>query len=389
MNFKDMWSYKPTITYLLKKKGLRATYNFAFVKMFVIHGEGGVGWALKAIEPFLRKLNLLNKLTPYPYNLEIEITNKCDKKCILCEHTYWDEPSRDLTYKQFLHIVSQFPKLKWVNLTGEGDAFLNPDYIKMIEHLKQKDIPVFLVDSFNRIDEPTAEKLVELGVDGIWISWDGATPETYESIKKGCNFHNGVKNIKYLLKQKKLHNSPIPEICFRYIITTKNMHEMSQFPSFVKSIGTKKELGDRSVAEFVGLLSFPEIEHLFVPHVPQQIITETKQEAQKHNIDVSFAHPGTTLPPMEKCTAWMEPYIMMGGYVMPCCAVLMSNNRDFLRENALGNIYETPFKDIWNSPRYKQLRHNVIHSNTPVPKLCAGCRAFDTTKREKTHGVLP
>ena len=387
---KKGFAYKRTIWYLLRKRGIKAAYNFVFVKLFVKEGEGGLGLAYIPLMPVFRAFpGLMAKLAPYPFNVEIEITNRCNKRCILCEHTYWNEPNRDLSFEEFKTIVDQFPKLKWVNLTGEGDAFLNRDYLKMIEYLKTtKNIPVFLVDSFDLIREDIAEKLIKMGVDGIYISMDGATKETYEMIKIGCNFDKTLVNIKNLIRLKKEFRSPIPEICFRYIITTLNVHEMPQFVELVRSLGDNKSLGDGTEIEYAGLLVFNEVRHLFVPEIPEDILKATIEKSKKLGLHVKFSHAEKgKLPPLERCSAWVEPYIMMGGYVMPCCAVLQNNDRDFLRKYSLGNIFEKPFSEIWYSEAYRKFRKIIPQAKAPVPVLCKSCRAYDGTERARKYGI--
>lgn len=387
---REIFTYKKTIWYLLRKKGIKAVYNFLFIKSFVMAGGEGTGdWLIRPIEPLFRLFPpLTTKLTPYPFNVEIEITTRCNKKCLICEHTYWKEKSVDLSFENFKKIVDQFPKLKWVNLTGEGDAFLNKDYLKMIEYLKSKDIPVFLVDSFDLIDEDMAEELLKMGVDGIWISWDGATKETYEKIKVGCSFQRNLNNIKNLIEWKEKMNLPIPELCFRYIVTTLNVHEMPQFIELVHSLGGKKSLGEGSRVEFAGLLVFDEVKHLFVPEIPQDILQATREKAKELDIHVTFTHCSKSkLPPLKYCKAWAEPYIMMGGYVLPCCAVLQNNDRRFLRKYSFGNILEKPFKEIWHSERYKKFRQLVPRTKGKVPILCRGCRGYNTSDRERKYGV--
>jgi MoaA/NifB/PqqE/SkfB family radical SAM enzyme len=352
-------------------------------------GEGTGNWAGRLLEPLFK---VFSKLAPkfafYPFVVEVEITNKCNKKCIICEHTYWNEPNRDLKFEEFNTIVAQFPQLKWVNLTGEGDSFLNKDYLKMIEYLKAKDIPVFLVDSFDIIDEKIAEELIKMDVDGIWISWDGATKETYEKIKTGCKFEKGLNNIKNLIELKKKINSPIPELCFRYIVTTLNVHEMPKFIELVHSLGDRNFLGDGTRVEFAGLLIFDEVKDLFVPEIPREILEATAKKANELNVHITFAHSSKSgLPSLECCRGWSEPYIMMGGYVMPCCAVLQNNNRDFLRKYSFGNTLETPFKEIWYSERYKKFRKMIPNKKEKVFILCRGCRAYNTTEREKKYGI--
>lgn len=386
----NLVQYRKILIYTFKNKGIRGLYKFLWVKFFVFAGGEGTGnWIGSLFQPILRKFpNLIPKIIGYPQVVEIEITTRCNKKCLICEHTYWKEANIDLSFEEFKKIISNFPKLKWVNLTGEGDAFLNKDYLKMIEYLKKRGIFVALVDSFDLIDGKISEKLVRIGVDTIYISFDAATKETYEKIKIGCNFEKTLNNIKTMLKIKKDYKSPIPEIYFRYIVNKLNVHEMPQFVELVYDLG-KNLLGPGSRIEFTGLLYFPEVEHLFLPQIPESIKKETIKKAKKLKINISFVHPvhPKNLQPMHYCFAWQEPYIMIGGYVLPCCAVLMSNRREFLRKYAFGNIFEKSFREIWYSKRYSEFRKMVVNKRQKVPILCVGCRAFNTIYREEKYGI--
>jgi len=390
-DIKLLFKYFPTIHFIQRKKGFRAAYNFLFVKLFVKEGEGSMGLAYNLLVNPLRRIfpRVGPLIAPYPRNLEIEITNKCNKRCIVCEHTYWNEPAVDLSFEDFKKIVDQFPKLKWVNLTGEGDAFLNKDYLKMIRYLKSRDVPVYLVDSFDLINEEIAKKIVELGVEGTYVSFDAATKETYEKIKVGCNFDRTINNIKNLIKIRREMKSPIPEICFRYIVTTLNFQEMPQYIQLVRSFGDKSDLGAGSRIEFVGVLVFDEVKHLYVEEIPDEIMRTMLKNAKDLGITVTYAHCGekTLIEPMTYCVHWLEPYIMMGGYVLPCCTILQNNKRDFLRKYSFGNILKEDFKTIWNSERYKKFRKLVATRNGKVPILCKGCRAYDTRERERLYGV--
>jgi MoaA/NifB/PqqE/SkfB family radical SAM enzyme len=372
------WKYKKTLRFLIKKGGIKRLINFLFVKYFVAD-EGG---EISLLNPLITRFP---KLACYPYKIEIEITNKCNKRCIICEHTYWQEPPLDLSFEQFKYIIDQFPHLKWINMTGEGSGFLNKDFLKMIEYARSRDISVNFADEFDFLDENIAKKLVELGVNSIWVSMDGATKETYEKIKVGCNFDRAIKNIKNLIRIKKELKSPLPTIYFRFVITTLNFQEMPKMVELVHSFG---DLGEGSKLEFIGLLKFKEVEQFYLPTIPKEIKEATKRKAKELNLSVAFTHSELNkLRDVSECAAWHEPYIMMGGYVLPCCAVFMSNRREFLRQHCFGNIFKKPFKEIWYSERYKKFRKMVPKKNSPVPLLCAGCRAFNTSKREKIYGV--
>jgi MoaA/NifB/PqqE/SkfB family radical SAM enzyme len=382
------WESRKTLIFLLRRRGLRAALNFIYVKLFVPGGEGSGGGAYFFLGPLIKRFP---RLAPYPRYVEIEVTTVCNRKCLLCEHTYWKEGEqemRHLTYEEFKHTVDQFPGLKWTNLTGEGSAFLNPDYIKMIRYLKEKQIPVFLVDHLDSMSEKTMRELIEIGVDGIYVSMDGATKETYEKIKVGCNFDRVVANLRRFLELKQEMKSLTPVFWFRMVLSTLTVHEMPEFIELVNSIGSRERLGPGSYIDFAGLLEFKEIEHLKVPKIPDEIMAATLAKMREHDVHVVLAHSEVEkLPPLEGCIAWMEPYIMMGGYVVPCCSVMMSNRRQWLREHSFGSIFEKPFKDIWYSERYERFRALINRPHGQVPLFCMGCRAYGSTERAQKYGV--
>lgn len=386
-----LWAYRPTMAWLWRTRGPRAALKYLRMKLMVTEGEGSLGAWYIFLRPLIKPFSLcFARNAPYPINVEIEITTRCNKRCLVCEHTHWpeSEPRQDLTWDQFQHIVRQFPRLVWTNLTGEGDAFLNKSYLDMIAYLKDRDIAVYLSDSFDLITEDIARRLVDLRVDGIYLSMDAATAETYERLKVGCKFERTLGNIRDFLRVRKEAGSPVPELNFRYIVTTENVQEMPAFVDLLGGLFREVGIQCRTRLEFAGLLFFPAIEHLFLPEVPEEIQRATAEAGERNGIPVDYAHASVQdLPPMRMCRAWMEPYIMTGGYVMPCCQVLQNNDRPYLRQHCLGNVYETPFRQLWSSRRYRRYRELVASANGQVPALCKGCRAYDTTAREQAYGI--
>ena len=379
------FNYHHTMGYLVGKRQFARLSNFLYTKTLVPTGEGSGELAYYAIGGLLQKYP---QLVPYPKYIEIEITSRCNKRCIFCEHTAWHQPNKDIEFDQFKKLTDQFD-LKWVNLTGEGDAFLNNNYLRMIQYLKSRDTSVFLVDSFDLITKEVARVLVESGVDGIYISMDGATKETYESIKVGCNYDKVITNIKNLLEIKKELHSPIPEICFRFVVNKKNVNEMADYVKVINSMATREEFGDGSKIHFVGLLDFPEIHDLYLETIPVDKISEAI-EASKGGLPVVFAHTEqVTNPSINKCLAWAEPYFALvpEPMMLPCCAVLMSNDREKIHKYSFGNYNTRPIREIWDSPYYKWFRKTVTNPTAKVPMLCAGCRAYDIAERMRKYGV--
>jgi MoaA/NifB/PqqE/SkfB family radical SAM enzyme len=377
--FHVLRQYRPLGAYMFRKFGMRSWYSFWYTKLFVAD-EGGE-YALKN-HLYKRFPRLLRK----PFKIEMEHTTICDKKCIFCEHTYWAEKPTRISLQQFKQVIDPLKSIKWINLTGEGSGFLNRDFISMLDYLRKRHINVNFVDEFDFFTEDIARKVIELGINSIYVSFDAATRETYEKIKRGCSFEKALGNIRRLLELKAELKSPFPVLHFRFIVTRLNYHEMPQYVLLMDSL---KNRGVRARVEFVGLLTFPEIETHYIPleEIPEQIIEQTLENALKCNVNLHMSHAGRCLPSMNRCAAWTEPYILIGGEVVSCCAIIMSNKRRFLRENSFGNVYEKGFLAVWESERYKRFRQNVNRPDAPVPLTCHGCRAYDTEERARLRGI--
>jgi len=355
-----------SIKYIYKKYGFRRTYNFIWVKLFVKEAGPAILNPLFSVFPLL---------APLPNHIEIEITTCCNLKCAICEQRYWKEKPRSMTFDEFKHIINEFPKLKWVGLAGIGSNFVHPRFMKILEYLKKKNIYVEFVDHLNDATEEKLKKIIELGVDRVTISMDAFKKETYESIKIGAKYENVINNIKSFIRLKKEMGSPLPEIMFRFILTKKNIAEAPAYLDFINSLGSFQDLGDGSMIEFAGLLSFEEISDYLLDEMPPDLVKTLREKAKKHNLPITFTHQHPQgRRPRYTCAAWVEPFIFATGDVISCCATNENNQRDFQRTQSFGNIFEKSMKEIWNSPKYKNFRKNVPRINGEIYPSCRNCR---------------
>ncbi|MDI6840288.1 MAG: radical SAM protein [bacterium] len=321
-------------------------------------------------------LKWLYSVAPYPICVEIETTTRCHMKCIMCEHTYWNEPARDMSFEEFKAIVDQFPRLKWIGLTGIGESFLNKDFMKMLRYLKSKSVYIEIYDTFYLVDKKIAEELINLRIDRILPSIDGATKETYERIRVGSNFERVIENVRYLSQLKNRKSLVYPDICFHYIVTKINLHEMLPYIELVHTIVKDMEV---SIQFTRALHSFEEIEDLFI-EIPPEVITAVEKKAKElgihliWNIDVS-----QDKLPIYRCTAWIEPFIFATGHVIPCCAGNEANRREFQKKYSLGNVFEQSFREIWKGKEYRNFRKML--SKNKVPIQCKNCSCYDTRGR--------
>lgn len=348
---------------LLKNRGLIYTYNWLHFYIF---------WGWIRNHPSLVKL--LNWFAPYPSYIEIEVTTRCNLKCIICEHSYWNESNKDMSFKEFKNICNQFPRLKWIGLTGIGESFLNKDFMQMLEYIKSKSVIVELYDSFFFIDENTAEKLIDLQVEKIFVSMDAATKETYEKIRVGSNFERVINNVRNLFQLKREKGADYPELLFHYIVNKYNIHEIPQYIDLIHSIAQEPV-----TIQFSRMLhKFVEVSNLFT-EIPQETIKAAKEKAKDYGIALTWnADVPQVKPPINRCIEWTMPFIFVTGHVIPCCSGNEAGHRDFQKKTALGNVFEQSFKQIWRGEKYKTLRKMLRKGETPLP--CRNCCLYEVRR---------
>lgn len=351
-----------SLNFLFKNKGFLYTYNVVYFYIFW-------GWIRR--HPHLIKLLYL--LSPYPSYIEIEVTTRCNLSCIICEHTYWDEPHRDMSLEEFKSIIDQFPKLKWIGLTGIGESFMHKDFLEMLEYVKSKKVIVELYDNFYFIDEKTARKLIEMGIDKIFVSFDAATKETYEKLRVGSNFERVTNNVRRIIQLKKEMKSYFPEISFHYIINKLNYQEIPQYISLVSSMSERKEFS----IQFTQMLhEFEQTKELFTK-IPNELINKAEDLAKKYSIKIMWnLDVPQVKPSINRCIEWTMPFIFVTGHVIPCCSGNEAGQREFQKKTSLGNVFETSFKDIWYGEKYKSLRRQLSRGKIPAP--CKNCCLYDT-----------
>ena len=329
---------------------------------------------------------LLNKLFPklgidlFPPFLEIEPTTVCNFKCVCCEHSYWKEPSKNMTFEQFKKIIDNFGngKPKWLGLTGIGSSYLNKDFHKMLAYAKSKGTIVEVMDHFAHFkDDNQIKELIEIGPDFQFISTYGASKNSFEKVCRGSDYTKIEKNIKTFVKLKKIMKKRFPILNFHYIITSESKDEALEFLDFVHSLNT--EIGEILITPM--LHGFKEAKKYAV-EINEDYVNRVREKAKKYNIaitiNMSAKQTAETLaqkPPIRNCKEYIMPFIFVTGHVTPCCSQNEANARDWQKKLSLGNALEKPFREIWYSKRYKAMRKAIRENKCPAE--CAICPAYD------------
>jgi len=335
-------------------------------------------WNKKTASFFLNKFLPKLGIDLFPPFLEIEPTTICNFRCKCCEHSFWKEPSTNMSFEQFKKIFDDFGKPKWLGLTGIGSSYLNPDFHKMLAYAKSKGTIIEVMDHFAHFkNDEQIKELLEIGPDFQFVSTYGASKKSFEKVCRGSNYEKIKKNIETFVRLKKQLKKRFPILNFHYIITKESKDELLGFLDFVHSLDT--EVGEILVTPI--LHNFKEAKKYAV-EIDRGYIEKIKEKAKKYGIPItinmSAKKQAETLekkPPISNCKEYIMPFIFVTGHVTPCCGQNEANARDWQKQKSLGNALEKPFREIWQSEKYKKMREMIRQGKCPAE--CALCPAYE------------
>jgi len=315
------------------------------------------------------------------YNLETEDNTFEVNNVVVhnCEHTYWRESSKNMSFQQFKKIFDDFGKPKWLGLTGIGSSYLNPNYHKMIAYAKSKGTIIEVFDHFAHFkNEAQIRELINIGPDFQFVSIYGATKKTSDYICRGSDFNTIIQNVRTFARLKKQMRRHFPVLNFHFIITRQSKDEIFKFLDFVSSLNTE-----------VGEVLITPLLHCFKEAAPYEVKIDDSYRnkvvryAGKKGISINFNWSSRiNKSSISCCKEHIMPFIFVDGTVTPCCGQNEANQREWQKKMSLGNALKQDFRKVWYSPRYNNMR-KMIRANT-CPKECALCPAYQINK----HSII-
>ncbi len=300
------------------------------------------------------------KVRHTPLHLWIELTDKCNLRCVMCINSVVTKRHSGFMdmglYRSIIDQVAGWRPKPLLSLFLGGESTLHPGIFEMISYADRKGLSTFLATNATTLTPTRSRRLIESGLENIIFSFDGYDKESYESVRVGANFERTVENIRTFLKIKRELNSKTPRVTFSSLITR----------SF-------EEEGERAKLE--------EFQHTF-DGLP---VDEFRISVAGH---WAGTFDGINTPEFQEAVTygdrffpcfrlWESMSIRWDGTVVPCCV-------DFLGETPLGSAVEQPLLDIWNGPPMQEFRRKMIRQDISDISLCnkgsRGCEVLWPTE---------
>lgn len=326
--------------------------------------------------------------TALPTQLYIEVTNYCNSLCVSCPLTYNHflpvEPKHHLSWGDFRRIVDQTPEIRRAVLHGIGEPLLNRDLPRFVAHLKERGAWVLFNTNGVLLDQRRGDALVEAGLDELRVSIDAVTPELYARLRGIDALPRILDNLRAFVARH--GGRERPRLSLWFVGMQENLHQLPDFVRLGASLGAPEVYlqrlvffggGERIAADAT---MTPE-QSLYGALAQQQAALVLECERLAAELGLKFQASGATTPhesvavrgdhPWQGCMRpWSLMYITANGNALPCCIAPFAVPE--YESILLGNVFAQPLADVWNGPRYQELRSAVL-SEAPSPWPCQFC----------------
>ncbi len=241
-----------------------------------------------------------------------------------------------MSFKQFKIIADKIrPFCEYLYLHLWGEPLLNKDIFKMVEYAS-KFTRTNISTHGNCLTEEKAEELILSGVTDILVSIDGFSQEVYEQYRKGGSVDKALWSLKKLQELNIRYDNKVT-IHPQFIVFEHNQHEMELFGEFCHSIGLKAIYK--------------------APYIRSN--SRYRNCNDPKYVRPSYRDSSSLKQAMRDCKNPKEVFtILLDGTCVMCCY-------DHNGITNYGNIYEQEVLDIWNSPRYRKDRLDIIEGMAP------------------------
>lgn len=351
----------------------------------------------------LRADSLEGRRSLAPDGLWLAITENCNFRCIGCY--------REGMFKKTYVAVEDVRRMlegsagheyQYISLTF-GEAFLHPQFCDIVEACRAAH-PKAVIDVISNGSIPPKGrfgKAVSM-IDKMGLSIDGATAETFESIRRGGSFARFLENVRDICAIRRETGMP-RDLGFSFTAITRNIAELPGVVQIAADLGVPMvyaqpmEMNDPEILERTG--------QYHITNMPREEVWRITDEARalgkRLGVRVDLAGylqrpwkaPGAAAPapapepeaeptPAEiaqDVRLCQYPYLKPFQYVrsgdrfrvLPCCYML-ENTGDLMAER-YGMDYASPppVSEFYNSPEFWRFRDDLAQGR--AADLCGPC----------------
>lgn len=324
-----------------------------------------------------------------PKWIALEITRRCNLKCIHCRSSSEEEVKDHLDFstEEVFRIIDDIASYaKPVTVLSGGEPLLRKDLFEIAKYGENKGLRMCLATNGTLVTDDVCNKIKASGIKIVSISLDGSNEDVHDSFRNQKGAFRGTMNAVELFKK---HSIPF---IINSSFTKRNQGEIPKVYRLAKELGATawymlmivptgrgKDIMDEliskedyeSILEWHYQMEKSESEMFVRPICAPQYYRIVAENSKKEGIKFERRALKFSTGGAKGCiTGQLIAVIDVDGNVLPC---------SYFPKPA-GNIKKHSFKDIWeDSVLLKELRDFKKYKGKcglcEYLNICGGCRA--------------
>jgi MoaA/NifB/PqqE/SkfB family radical SAM enzyme len=311
----------------------------------------------------------------------------------------------DETFAAILAGLKQLDPIPNVYFGGIGEPLFHPRTVEWIRQIKALGVKVEVITNGTILTEKKSRELIEAGLDVLWVSLDGGTPEGYEDVRLGAELPKVIENVKRFAMMRKGNHHPTPEIGVAFVAMKRNIHELPMVINIGKALGAKHfsvsnvqpataEMQEdrlyQKTLHNIAYLPSKMLPYISLPKMDfNDLTSESLFNVFNSGCNVSFA--GNNWGGANDVCNFIESgtvTIAWNGDASPCWP-LMHNHTSFLHgkprnvhKHVIGNVREKSVGELWLDPAYVEYRSKVQRFAFAPCTFCGGCEMSEANQED-------
>ncbi len=346
----------------------------------------------------------------------VEVTNRCNLDCRTCIRNGWSEPLGEMdepTFSSILDGLRAFSTPPMVFFGGFGEPLAHPDIVTMVARAKGLGGRVELITNGTLLTPEISARLIAAGLDMLWVSLDGATPESYADVRLGAALPEVLANLKGFRDARTPDPDRYlarPRIGIVFVVMKRNVADLPAVLRLGERLGATRFLVSnllpysremcRETLHPLVLSSFVYLPSLYRLVLPKMDVSRTSGqalfEALRSGLSLSLAG-GDLAGANDRC-----PFIEQGamaiawdGSLSPCLSLLhghvsfLHDQERLSRRYVVGSLTERTLGDLWKAPEYMAFRERVQAFEFSPCTACGGCNLSETNEEDCFGSPFP
>ena len=293
------------------------------------------------------QINQLYWQRHYIQKMHVELTYRCNFRCVHCYNTTHGGAATELTTEEWFDAFDQLAGMGCylLTLTG-GELFVRKDAVPVIQYACERKFTLRLNTNGSLIDEKVLEKLDPLRpfLQSFDVSFYGADADQHDTLAQRPGSYNNTMRAINLLREAKFN------LVAKYVTMKDNFDGIEKFEDDMTRLGLRHAVHTGSL--------IPQTDRNTKPLV--QILTDAQyRKLVAARGSAKDSSPGNCKP------GHVRGAITPDGHISPC---------EWLTDFKYGNLREQSLRDIWYSSGFLDFR-KVFEEESECPpcSLRSGC----------------